>query len=206
METLTFVTGNIRKGFEIKEKFDMEQISIEIFTMDFEEPEVNDIEIVSKSKVIQAYQVLGRPCFVIDSGLNIYNYPNNPGYPGAFVRRSGISEDIDGLLNTLKDVQDRSCQFLDCLTFYDGENFYCFYGRDEGIITYEKRGTLSKTVRSSLWYVFKPKDSNKTLAEMTDIERLARKDGHISAKGQFIEWYKKNYLDSKQLLKDKVGS
>lgn len=206
METLTFVTGNIRKGFEIKEKFDMEQIPIEIVTMDFQEPEVNDIEIVSKSKVIQAYQVLGRPCFVIDSGLNIYNYPNNPGYPGAFVRRSGISEDIDRLLNTLKDVEDRSCQFLDCLTFYDGEDFYCFYGRDEGIITYEKRGTISKTARSSLWYVFKPKDSNKTLAEMTDEERLARKGGHISAKGQFIEWYKKNYLDSKQLLKEKVGS
>ena len=206
METLTFVTGNIRKGFEIKEKFDMEQIPIEIVTMDFQEPEVNDIETVSKSKVVQAYQILGKPCFVIDSGFNIHNYPNNPGYPGAFVRRSGISEDIDGLLDTLKDVRDRSCQFLDCLTFYDGENFYCFYGKDQGIITYEKRGTLSKTARSSLWYVFKPNDSNKTLAEMTDEERLARKGGHISAKGQFIEWYKKNYLDSKQLLKEKVGS
>ena len=203
MEILTFVTGNINKGFEIEERFNREQIPVEIIKMDFQEPEVNDIETVSKSKVMQAYQILGKPCFVIDSGFNIHNYPNNPGYPGAFVRRSGISEDIDGLLNTLKDVKDRSCQFLDCLTFYDGTEFYCFYGKDEGIITYEKRGKENKAMRSALWYVFQPKDSIKTLAEMTDEERIKRKDGHISAKEQFIEWYQKNYKSVKKLVKEK---
>jgi len=201
MEILTFVTGNINKGFEIEERFNREQIPIEIITMNFQEPEVNDIETVSRSKVMQAYQILRKPCFVIDSGFNIHNYPNNPGYPGAFVRRSGISEDIDGLLNTLEDVKDRSCQFLDCLTFYDGSEFYFFYGKDEGTITYEQRGKENKAMRSALWYVFQPKDSFKTLAEMTDDERINRKDGHISAKEQFIEWYKK-YLDTKRLVKE----
>lgn len=202
METLIFVTGNINKGFEIEERFNIEQIPIEISQMDFQEPEVNDIEAVSKSKAWQAYQVLGKLLFVIDTGFNIYNYPDNPGYPGAFVRRSGISEDIDGLLNTLKDVTDRRCQFLDCLTFYDGTEFYCFYGKDEGIITYEKKGQENKAMRSPLWYVFQPNDSTKTLAEMTDEERISRKDGHISAKEQFIEWYKNYYLGTKRLIKD----
>lgn len=204
MERLTFVTGNINKGYEIEERFQREQIPIEIIQMDFQEPEVNDIETVSKSKVMQAYQAIHRPCFVIDSGFNIHNYPNNPGYPGAFVRRSGISQDIDGLLNTMRDVRDRRCQFLDCLTFYDGIDFYCFYGLDEGNITYEKRGVENKAMRSGLWYVFQPKDSTKTLAEMTDEERINRRDGHISAKEQFIEWYKKNYIDVKRLVKDKI--
>lgn len=57
-------------------------------------------------------------------------------------------------------------------------------------------------MRSALWYVFQPKDSVKTLAEMTDEERINRKDGHISAKEQFIGWYKKNYLGTKRLVKD----
>ena len=57
-------------------------------------------------------------------------------------------------------------------------------------------------MRSALWYVFQPKDSVKTLAEMTDEERINRKDGRISAKEQFIEWYKKNYLGTKRLVKD----
>ena len=201
MEKLIFVTGNINKGYEIEERFNREQIPIEIIQMGFQEPEINDIEAVSKSKAMQAYQLLQRPCFVIDSGFNIHNFPNNPGYPGAYVRRSGISENIDGLLETLQDVQDRTCQFLDCLTFYDGKDFYCFYGKDEGVITREKRGNKSKAMRSKLWYVFQPKDSLKTLAEMTDEERINRKNGHISAKEQFIDWYKKNYLNEKRLLK-----
>lgn len=202
MEEVIFATGNINKGYEILERFNREEIPIKIINMDFQEPAVNDIETVSKSKAIQAYQILGKPCFVIDSGFNIHNYPNNPGYPGAFVRRSGISEDIDGLLNTLKDVNDRECQFLDCLTFYDGKEFYCFFGIDEGFITYEKRGTENKAMRSPLWYVFRPKDSIKTLAEMTDEERISRHDGHISAKEQFIAWYKNIYLSTKKLVKD----
>lgn len=201
MEKLVFATGNENKGIEIVERFNREQLPVEIVKMDFVEPEVNDIEIVSKSKVMQAYQCLQRPCFVIDSGFNIHHYPNNVNYPGAFVRRSGIAENPDKLLDILKNVQDRSCEFLDCLTFYDGSEFYCFYGRDEGIITYEKRGTKNKTMRSSLWYVFQPRDSLKTLAEMTDEERIRRKDGHISAKEQFVEWYKSNYLNRKSLIK-----
>ena len=203
MEKLIFATGNINKGFEIEERFNRERIPIEIVKIDFNEPELNDITTVSKRKAIEAYQILEKPCFVIDSGFNIYNYPNNPGYPGAFVRRSGISENIDGLLNTLKDVRDRSCQFLDCLTFYDGTEFYCFYVKDEGTITYEKRGKENKAMRSALWYVFQPKESVKTLAEMTDEERIKRKDGHISAKEQFIEWYQKNYKSVKKLVKEK---
>lgn len=201
MEKLVFVTGNLNKGYEIEEKFKKEEIPIEIVYMEFQEPEVNDIEVISKSKAIQAYQVLQRPCFVIDSGFNIHDFPNNKDYPGAYVRRSGISENIDALLETLKDVEDRSCQFLDCLTFYDGKEFYCFYGRDEGVITREKRGKENKMMRSKLWYVFQPNDSSKTLAEMTDEERINRKDGHISAKEQFITWYKRNYKNEKQLIK-----
>ncbi len=139
MEELAFVTGNVNKGYEIKEKFDREQIPVKIVQMDFQEPEVDDIEFISKTKAVQAYHALQRPCFVIDSGFYIKNYPNCPGYPGVFVRRSGISEDIEGLLNTMKDVKDRSCQFLDCLTFYDGVEFYCFYGLNEGTITTQKK-------------------------------------------------------------------
>lgn len=202
MEKLVFATGNINKGYEMEEKF-RDQIPLEIFPIDFEEPEANDIKAVSKSKAIQAYQLLNRPCFVIDSGFNILNYPNNPGYPGAFVRRSGISENIDELLEIMKDVKKRGCQFLDCLTFYDGDEFYFFYGIDEGYLSYEKRGTANRLMRSNLWYVFIPKGYSKTLAEMTEEERKKRKVCHVSAKEQFIAWYKNEYKNIKKLVKEK---
>lgn len=201
MEKLIFATGNTKKGYEMIEKFTKEGIPLELKIMDFQEPEVNDIEAVARSKVVQAYEIVKKPCFVIDSGLNIIAYPNNPGYPGSFVRRSGISENIDMLLETMKEVNDRRCVFLDCLAFYDGENVYTFFGRDEGEIIKEKRGHDNPAMRSPLWYVFKPQFCTKTLAEMTDEERLSRKDGHISAKEQFIAWYREEYNKNKQLVK-----
>lgn len=203
MSNLVFATGNINKGYEIAEKFGQENIPVEVVQMDFHEPEVNDIETVSRSKALEAYAALETPCFVIDSGFNIFDYPRSPGYPGAFARRSGITEDIDGLLETLKDTENRGCQFLDCLTFYDGEEFHVFYGYDIGTLTYEKRGTENRLMRSALWYVFKPNGSDKTLAEMTDEERALRKGDHVSAKEQFITWYKQNYLNTPRLEKEK---
>lgn len=201
MKKLVFATGNKNKAFEIQERFSREGIDVEIVIMDFNEPLVNNIEIVSKEKVKEAYQKVNCPCFVIDSGFIINNYPNNPGYPGAMARRSGISENIDKLLETMKDVKDRTCTFKDCLTYFDGEEYKVFFGIDEGSLTHEKRGVENKAMRSPLWYVFKPKGCAKTLAEMSDEERILRKDGHISAKEQFIHWYKNESIKAKQLVK-----
>lgn len=199
MERLAFVTGNINKGNEIKEKFNREEIPVDVIYMDFEEPEVYDIEEIAISKVKQAYDKLGRSCFVIDSGFNIFSYPNNPGYPGAFVKRSGIASDVDGLLDTLRNVSDRRCQFLDCLVFYDGNEIHSFYGRDEGRIAYEKRGVDNRETRSALWSVFIPNGYDETLNEMDEEIRKNRRNGHISAKGQFVEWYKANFGKCKMI-------
>ena len=132
MVNITYVTGNYGKYISVKEHFEDKQIDLNFLEYDFEEPEINDIERISRQKALNAYNILGTPCFVADSGFYIDDYPNNPGFPGAFVKRSGIAEDVDRLLDTMKNVQNRNCRFLDCLTFYDGSEFYTFYGVSEG--------------------------------------------------------------------------
>lgn len=193
VEKIVYVTGNYGKYISVKEHFDAEGIEIDFFEHDFNEPEINDIEAVSKAKVLEAYSILGKPCFVADSGFFIDDYPNNPGYPGAFVKRSGVSSNINELLNKMKVVKNRSCQFVDCLTFYDGVNFYSFYGICKGTIAYNPKGNLLNKAKSALWYVFIPENHQKTLAEMTDEERKDEKDGHTSATNEFINWLKNNY-------------
>lgn len=102
MKNLTYVTGNYGKYVSVKEKFEKHNISINYFKCDLEEPEVNDIEFISKEKARQAYEKPGTPVFVADLGFYIEDYPNNPGYPGAFVKRSGISSNIEELLEMMK--------------------------------------------------------------------------------------------------------
>ena len=98
MKKLIYVTGNYGKYVSVKECFKAKNISIDFYEYDFEEIEINDIEKISKKKAQDAYKILQIPCFVADTGFYIDDYPNHPGYPGAFVKRSGISSDIDKLL------------------------------------------------------------------------------------------------------------
>lgn len=193
MENIIYVTSNIGKKDSVEYYFKLKNIDIEIIEYEFNEPDINDIEVISKAKVLEAYNMLQRPCFAADSGFYINNYPNNPGYPGAFVKRSRVSKDIDKLLQDMNGVEDRSCYFLDCLTFYDGNNFYTFFGESKGCLALTKRGTNMEKPKSDLWYVFIPEGYDKTLAEMTIDERRNRTDNHISATDNFAEWYKEEY-------------
>lgn len=186
---ITYVTGNKGKYLSVKRRFGDANIEVDFYSMDLKEPDINDIKVISKSKVMEAYEVLQSPCFVADSGFYIEDYPGEPGYPGAFVKRSGISSDVDKLLKTMEGVENRKCMFMDCLTYYDGKEIYQFFGESKGTLAYEKRGIDKEEALSNLWYIFIPNNHDKTLAEMTTEERLNRKDGNINATDVFIKWY-----------------
>ncbi len=202
MENLTYITGNYGKYISVKEKFESNEIDIDYFKYDLDEPNINDIKYISKEKARQAFELLNSPIFVADSGFFIENYPNNPGYPGAFVKRSGISSNIEQLLQTMKNVSDRKCYFLDCLTFYDGKNYYQFFGISKGSLSNEIKGNKIEKAKSNLWYVFIPDNCTKTLAEMSNEERNSRKDNRTSATDEFIKWYKNEYKNTKKLVKN----
>ena len=51
MENLIFVTGNINKGYEIEERFNREGIPIQIVEINFQEPEINDIEFINNDDI-----------------------------------------------------------------------------------------------------------------------------------------------------------
>ena len=87
MENLTYITGNYGKYILVIEKFENAGITIDYFKCDLEESNVNDIKFIFKEKARQAYEKIGSPVFVADSGFFIEDYPNNPGYSGAFVKR-----------------------------------------------------------------------------------------------------------------------
>lgn len=202
MEKIVYVTGNYGKYISVKEQFKEKGIDIDFFKLDIEELEINDIELISKAKALTAYETLKRPCFVADAGFYIDDYPNNPGYPGAFVKRSKISSNIDSLLKIMAGVENRNCHFVDCLTFYDGHKFYTFYGISKGTIAFEARGNQMKKAKLNLWDVFISENHQKTLAEMTDEERKNRNDKHISATRKFANWYKDEYsIRGKMLIK-----
>ena len=197
---LTYVTGNHGKYLSVKERFASEGVEVDFYDYDFEEPQINDITLISKAKAQNAYNMLHTEVFVTDAGFYIENYPNNPGYPGAFVKRSGIANDISKLLEAMKDVKNRHAYFMDCTTYYDGEEFHTFYGISPGTITYEQHGLDKEAQWSKLWHVFIPDGYDITLSEMSDIERQNRGENHTSGTKEFLKWYKEN-KNVKKLVK-----
>lgn len=188
-EPLVFVTGNYGKYMSVRRRSEKYGIDVSYFNCDIDELETNDVFLVSKDKAEKAYQMMQCPCFVRDIGFYIEDYPDCPNYPGAFVKRSGISSHIEELLEKMKGVENRNCKFVDCLSYYDGEKLQQFVECSEGVLANEKRGELPKDAYSRLWEVFIPQGYSKTLAEMTDVERRERSREIVSSIDLFFHWY-----------------
>lgn len=198
MENLTYMTGNYRKYVDVKQKFGKKGIEINYYKCDVNEPDVNDIKVISKEKARQGYEIIGKPVFVTDSGFYIEDYPNNP---GAFAKRSGVSSNIEKLLETMKNVGNRKSYFLDCLTFYDGNEFYQFFGISHGTLSKEIKGHEKREAKSNLWYVFILEGYTKTLSEMSE-EKLSDREHGDSATEKFIDWYQNEYLHFKRRVRE----
>lgn len=195
MKEIVFVTGNTGKIASAEKYFLDYDVKFSCVDFGVDEPEVNDIEYISKYKVVEAYKRLKKPCIALDAGFYIVNYPSNPLFPGAFPKRELIDKiGVDGLLENMKGVKDRSCYFKECLSYYDGKEIKCFYGYTYGSLSEQILGDDTDKKWSDLWYVFIPKGYNKTLAQMTDEERNNRKGDHTVALKEFAKWFIENNL------------
>lgn len=188
MKEIVFVTGN-----QGKRKSAMKHLNnTDVICMDFNftEPDINDIEYIAKSKVLYAYNIINKPCIALDAGFYISEYPLKPNFPGAFPKREIIDKiGINGLLDQMKNVQNRVCYFKECLAYYDGTDLKYFYGVSYGTLSKEIRGKNEINKWSDLWYVFIPNNYEKTLAEMSEDERNNRNDGSTSALKEFSDWF-----------------
>lgn len=186
---IIFVTHNKGKVKSAEKYFK----NIKLSTIDFEldEPRSDDIQEIAKSKVIQAYEMLKKPCIALDTDFRIDQLN---GFPRAFVNFSLETIGIDGFLKLMENENNRTCAFNECLAYHDGKEIHYFYGKHPGNLSNKIQGIDRKEKWSDLWYIFKPKGFNKTLAEMDEYERDNRRsiDGSYSAMEKFVEWYQEN--------------
>ena len=87
MKEICFVTSNIGKVETARQNLKNFDIDVLNVNLDIDELKINDIELICKDKVMQAYQKVQRPVITLDAGFYIPNFPNNPNFPGAFPRR-----------------------------------------------------------------------------------------------------------------------
>lgn len=191
MEEIVFVTHNKGKAKSAEKYF--KNLKISTYDFELDEPRSDDLKEIATAKVKQAYQVVGKPCIALDTGFFIDELN---GFPRAFVNFSLDTIGIDGFLKLMQGKENRSCKFDECLAYFDGKEIHYFYGYHPGNLAYKVQGENRKEKWSDLWYIFKPKGFDKTLAEMTTEERENRRkiDGSYSAMEKFAEWFEKEEI------------
>ena len=208
---IVFVTHNLGK-LASAQKY-LKHTKLVSCDVELDEPRTDDLTEIAKSKVIQAYNIVKRPCIAQDSGFYIDALN---GFPRTFVNFSMDTIGVDGFLKLMDGIENRKCAFKECLAYFDGKEIKYFYGLHEGTIAKEKSGISRKEKWSDLWYIFKPKNFDVTLAEMDEIQREERRkiDGSVSAIDLFAKWYEgensemdrmKEYSEDIDILKAEIA-
>ena len=183
-----YVTHNKGKIASAQEK--LKDVELKIYEYELEEPRSDDIKYISKYKVMEAYKLVNKPCISLDCAFWIDELD---GFPRAFVNFSLDTIGIDGILKLMENKPNRSCRFTECLSYYDGKELHQFMGKHEGKLTETPLGNSTEKTWSDLWYIFKPDGYDKTLAQMTDEERLNRIPyNSVDAMDEFAKWCKEN--------------
>lgn len=187
-KNIVFVTTNKGKIIEAQQYFN--NVKLEIYNHELIEPRSDDIEEIAKSKVLQAYELVKKPCIAMDTGFFIDELN---GFPRAFVNFALNTIRIEGILKLMQGVENRECHFKECLAYYDGSELKFFYRQDNGTLAYEMRSNNEDQKWSNLWYIFVPDYSSdgKTLAEYTSEEIYERRKTGNSTVRQFASWYEK---------------
>lgn len=195
MNEIIFVTSNPSKIVSANQYFQKYDINLIPYDYDLIEPRSEDLEEIAKSKVVQAYNLVQKPCIALDAGFFIDSLN---GWPATFVNFNIKRLGLTGILKLMDGIKNRQCSFKECLAYYDGDEVLYFHGESKGTLTssiVSIEGTNNKW--SKLWHIFVPDNHDKTLAEMSDYERSNRYDNHTSAFDEFANYY----CDKKRLLK-----
>lgn len=183
MSKLVFATANQNKVREIQKimgtQYDF--LSLEDIGCTEDVPETQPTIVGNAlQKARYVYENYGMNCFAEDTGLQIHALDGAPGVYSA--RYAGPARDandnMDKALREMGDTDNRSAQFKTVIALILDGKEYTFEGVVEGEILRERQGT------GGFGYdpIFKPKESDKTFAQMSSEEK-----GKISHRGRATE-------------------
>lgn len=165
---LIFATNNKHKIEEVQaiiptafQLLSLKEAGIEI---EIEEP-YHTLEENAREKAKVIYELVGKPCFSEDTGLEVFALNGDPGVHSA--RYAGddrsFKKNIEKVLLKLNNNPNRSAQFRAVICLYLDSNHYLFEGICTGDIIREEKGIQGFGYDP----IFIPKGATKTFAEMT---------------------------------------
>ncbi len=195
MKTIYFATSNKDK-IQIAETIcNGADISIKAITLDIDEIQGEDPEVIVRDKAMRAYEQLGLPVVVSDDTWDIRALK---GFPGAYMKSNNYWFEPEDFLRLMQGVKDRHITLHQYLAYTDGNMTEVFKSDIEGKIIFEVRGKSEKSPNMTVTAL--DLDKGKTIAEVFEqgAEAVAaRYKNSTDAWHDFIDWYKKFSINKK---------
>lgn len=163
-EDLTFVTGNPNKVREASEilGFSLNQCEVDGLI----EMQTSDVSELVVHKLNQAYETIGNPVLVEDSGLIFKDWN---GLPGALVKWFEKSVGCAGMIKMLDNFSNREAIAVCCMAVRFGNTIKVAKGEAHGTIAFEEHGS-----NGFGWdTIFVPEGKEQTFAQMEPKEKNA---------------------------------
>ncbi len=161
---LYFVSHNPHKFEEVKEKAAGFGLTIEWANLEYEEIQADELETIAKKSCKSVTDIMpdlkDKSFFLEDAGLFVESLKGFPGPYSSYVFRT-IGN--DGILNLMKNKENRSAYFLSVIALYNRGNISIFRGLTHGVIINEQRGMNGFGFDP----IFKPNNSDETFAQMS---------------------------------------
>lgn len=187
MRTITYVTGNAGKVDSLQAVLAGTDIKIVQKNLDLPEMQLESVVNVSQQKALAAFARIKTELVVQDSGFYVNAYP---GWPGPYTKHTISTLGLSGMLALMANELNRSCYFLECLTYCDGVDLVTFERRVSGHMTCEPLGEAHARAHSILHQIFIPQGERLTIAqmsnEMRDVWRKKNPEQHYGR--QFARW------------------
>ena len=163
-----FITSNHQKFTSLQRLLQPLGVDLQQLDYDFDEGRGLDIQMIAKSKLVQAKKVFPNKRLIVDDrGFFI---PALNGFPGPFVKLLLDSFSYPGIIKLMQGETDRRAIFSFAVGYFDGEKDHIFIADEEGFIIDEPRGDNLHGWTELLYIYGHPSFPGRSLAELNDEE------------------------------------
>lgn len=162
MKKLNFITHNKNKYLEAKILAQEYNLDINWINVEYDEIQHDNLDVIAKKscEIILKKKIVEGEFFVEDAGLFIEVLNS---FPGPFSAYCYSTIGNQGILNLMKNENNRKAYFKSIIAYTFEERITLFTGITDGEITNEMRGEKGFGFDP----IFLPLDSDKTFAEMS---------------------------------------
>lgn len=185
---LYFVSSNPNKFREIEPILRQYGIVSQLIKMSIQEIQSESVHRIAEDKSTYAFKHLLRPVVIEDDGFYISSLNGFPGQYSSFVYKTLGNQ---GILKLMLNKVNRRAYFLSVIAYNDGHTLKMFSGKTQGM--------LSKVAAEGGWGfdpIFLPKNTNKTYAELSRLNRKSFYSHRRKSIEKFSKWYITKRLQS----------